>query len=201
MSLVKPPDGGSIRGRLASCRRSSSVTGAGRSSRRARYSSRRVVTIADSAAAAAADRRGRRTRGSCQSICFAARAIRAFSVASRIAAEPLASNVRTAALPAVAAISSLNASVRSGRRAMAVAVSGDGGVRSNVSRSSSVSTGDSRITGSQTLTSVSAASRRIRSRGTPGMSFSTSAIAARTRMHSSATSLNSIVRTCRRSSV
>ena len=64
-------------------------------------------------------------------------------------------------LSAVAAIASDTAGARSARRATAITVPADGAIATRATRSSVVSSGDSRMTGSLTELSVSAASRRI----------------------------------------
>jgi hypothetical protein len=86
----------------------------------------------------------------------------------------------------------VRAGARSARRATAITVPAEGAIATRATRSSVVSNGDSRMTGSLTELSVSAASRRISDRGASGSSLTASAMTARTRTASSATSAFSV---------
>ena len=113
-------------------------------------------------------------------------------MASRICAERLHSKARIAALSAVAAIASDTSVSIPGRPATAATVPGERASAISGSRSSVVSNGEKRMIGALTITAWSCASCRISARGACGMSFSTSATAARTRTAASATSAVSV---------
>ena len=195
-SSASPCGAGGASKRAANRCRSSAASAGSRSVRSASTCSSPDATSDDKARAAALLSAGRRTSGSCHPGCPAARAASASSVASWMVAERFCSSARVVVLSALAAMASATRAPSPGRAATDRGACRCGGEASSISRSPSVSSGDRRMTGSQTGRAGSAASRRISSRGASGIALTASAMAARTRTASSSTRADRAARTC-----